>query len=128
MQIIGHGIDVVEIKFIQQQIKSANKDWIGSVYSIREQQESCDPRLAVRYFAGRFAGKEAVSKALGTGFSENITWRGIEILRDESGQPNVELTDEVLAYAKSLGIVDWQISLTYSESLAFASVIASGKG
>ena len=124
MNIIGHGIDVVEIEFIKSQIEATNKDWLGSVYSLREQREASGPPLDIRYLAGRFAGKEAVAKALGTGFSKNITWRGIEILRKNSGQPYVEVTGEVLVFSETLGIVDWQISITYSESLAFASAIA----
>ena len=79
-----------------------------------------------RYYASCFAGKEAVSKALGTGFAGDITWRGIEILRRESGAPYVRLSGEVLELASSMGIIDWFISISYLDEVAMASVIAVG--
>ena len=65
-------------------------------------------------------------KALGTGFAGDITWRGVEILRRESGAPYVRLTNEVLALAKSLGVADWFISISYAEGMVVASAIAVG--
>ena len=85
------------------------------------------PPLNSRYYAGRFAGKEAVAKALGTGFAGDITWRGIEILRRESGAPYVRLSDEVLRFAESLGITDWFISISHCGEITTASAIAIGE-
>jgi holo-[acyl-carrier protein] synthase len=68
-----------------------------------------------------------VVKALGTGFAGDITWRGIEILRKESGAPYVRLSGEVKSFADSLRITDWAISISYCGGIAMASVIASGK-
>ena len=63
------------------------KKWAERFYSAAERAAGGRPPVHYRYYAGRFAGKEAVVKALGTGFAGEITWRGIEILRRESGMP-----------------------------------------
>jgi holo-[acyl-carrier protein] synthase len=61
---------------------------------------------------------------LGTGFAGDITWRGIEILRGESGAPYVRLSGEVLAFAESLGIKEWFISISHCGEITMASAIA----
>src|SRR3954464_12216376 len=94
------------------------------VCSPTESERGDAPPMHSRYYAGRFAGKEAVAKALGTGFAGDITWRGIEILRRESGAPYVRLSDEVLAFAESLRITGWFISISHCGDNTTASVIA----
>ena len=105
---------------------SPNKRWAEQFCSPTSVRKPARLRHAFRYYAGRFAGKEAVAKALGTGFAGDVTWRGIEILRRESGAPYVRLSDEVLELATSLGITDWFISISYHDGVAMASVIAVG--
>lgn len=126
MRIIGHGIDMVKVVRIKEELDSATKKWVEKVYSEEERAQADEPPTHYRYYAGRFAGKEAVVKALGTGFAGDITWRGIEILRHESGAPDVRLSDEVLAFAKSLGITDWFISISHCGEIVVASAIAVG--
>lgn len=87
MRIIGHGIDMVSIEWMKSELESKTKDWPGQFCSADERADADGPPVHIRYYAGRFAGKEAVVKALGTGFADKITWRGIEILRKESGTP-----------------------------------------
>ena len=65
-----------------------------------------------------------MAKALGTGFSGEVTWRGIEILRMTSGAPEVRLSGGALETATKLGITRWLISISYSGGFAVASVIA----
>ena len=126
MRIIGHGIDVARIEGIKKELDSPNKRWAEQFCS-RAEREQADARpLDARYYTGRFAGKEAVAKALGTGFAGDITWRGIEILRRESGAPFVRLSDEVLALAKRLGVTEWFISISHCGDKTTASVIAMG--
>jgi holo-[acyl-carrier protein] synthase len=74
--------------------------------------------------AGRFAAKEAVMKALGTGWREGVEFAGIEILNEPSGKPYVVLHDSTAAKAASLGITSWHITITHTEDLAIASAIA----
>jgi holo-[acyl-carrier protein] synthase len=127
MRIIGYGIDLVEVAGIKEELESPNKKWAERFCSSAEREQADAPPVHYRYYAGRFAGKEAVAKALGTGFAGDITWRGIEILRTKSGGPYVRLSDEVLGLAKSLGINDWFISISYCGEIAIASAIAVGE-
>lgn len=126
MRIIGHGIDVESIAGIKDQIDSPNKKWVEQFCSDDERAQAGDAPIHYRYYAGRFAGKEAVAKALGTGFAGDITWRGIEVLRRDGGAPYIRVSDEVKKLAERLGITDWFISISYTDELAMASVIAVG--
>ena len=126
MRIIGHGIDVARVERIKQELNSPNKRWAEQFCSPAEREQADSRPFQARYYAGRFAGKEAVAKALGTGFAGDITWRGIEILRRESGAPFVRLSDEVLALAERLGITEWFISISHCGDVTTASVIAMG--
>ncbi len=126
MRIIGHGIDVVKVARIKEELESPAKKWAERFCSTEEREQADEPPMHYRYYAGRFAGKEAVAKALGTGFAGDITWRGIEILRRQSGAPYVRLSGEVLAFAERLGINGWFISISHCGENTTASVIAVG--
>jgi holo-[acyl-carrier protein] synthase len=126
MRIIGHGIDIEGIAGIKDQVDSPNKRWAEQFCSEDERAQADDPPVHYRYYAGRFAAKEAVVKALGTGFAGDITWRGIEILHRDGGAPYVRLSDEVKRLAEKLGVTHWFISISYTDELAVASVIAVG--
>jgi holo-[acyl-carrier protein] synthase len=127
MRVIGHGIDVVEVASIKKELDSPNKKWADQFCSTVEREQADSPPVHSRYYAGRFAGKEAVAKALGTGFAGEVTWRSIEILRRETGAPYVRLSDDALAFAKSLGITDWYISISHCGETTTASAIAIGE-
>src|SRR5262249_42757864 len=127
MRIIGHGIDAVKIAEIKADVDSTNKKWVEQFCSVDERECAGVTPARYRYFASCFAAKEAVVKALGTGFAGDITWRGIEVLRRESGAPYIRLRDEALAMATSMGISDWLVSISYVDQLAIASVIAVGE-
>jgi holo-[acyl-carrier protein] synthase len=127
MRIIGHGIDVVAVSGIKEELESPNNKWAERFCSPAEQEQADAPPVHYRYYAGRFAGKEAVVKALGTGFAGDVTWRGIEILRAVNGAPYVRLSDEVLIVAERLGVSDWFISISYCGEIAMASAIAVGE-
>lgn len=124
MRIVGHGIDVVKVAEIKEDLESPSKRWAEKVYSAAEREQADPPPMHSRYYAGRFAGKEAVAKALGTGFAGDITWRGIEVLRNELGTPYVRLSNEVLTFAESLGISGWFISISHCGEITMASAIA----
>jgi holo-[acyl-carrier protein] synthase len=92
-----------------------------------ERQEAESLETAAAFFAGRFAAKEAVVKALGTGFVDDIAWTDVEILRQPTGVPNVHLSGGALAVAQSLGVTRWLVSISHDESHAVASAIALGE-
>jgi holo-[acyl-carrier protein] synthase len=126
MRIIGHGIDAVEIARIEGFLRSPTRDWVAGIFSAAERENAAEPPLDARYFAGRFAGKEAVSKALGTGMAGEVTAHTIEILRLPNGAPRVHVLGGAKEVADALGVSQWYISITYSGGLAIASVIAVG--
>ena len=125
MRMVGHGIDAVRVQVIRNSIDAGDR-WCERVYSKDERAQADPPPREARYYAGRFAGKEAVVKALGTGFRGQMTWRGVEILRGESGQPHVRLSNEVLAQAAELGVTEWLISISHCGEISLASAIALG--
>jgi holo-[acyl-carrier protein] synthase len=127
MRIIGHGIDAVKIAEIKADVDSTSKRWTEQFCSADERECADTTPARYRYYASCFAAKEAVVKALGTGFKGDITWRGIEILRRESGAPYIRLRDEVLELATGMGITDWFITISYTDDVALASVIAVGE-
>ena len=124
MRIIGHGIDVVKIAEIKAQVDSTSERWTEQFCSVDERTHAGTTPTRYRYYASCYAAKEAVVKALGKGFAGDITWRGIEILRLDSGAPCIRLRDEVLELADSMGITGWFISISYLDEIAMASVIA----
>jgi holo-[acyl-carrier protein] synthase len=126
MRIIGHGIDVVQVSSMKEELEASNQKWEERFCSAAERAQADAPPMHSRYYAGRFAAKEAVAKALGTGFAGDISWRGIEILRRSNGAPYVRLSNEVLAFAKDLGITAWFVSISYCGETATASAIATG--
>jgi holo-[acyl-carrier protein] synthase len=127
MRIIGHGIDVVKIAEIKAEVDSTNMRWIEQFCTAEERAHAGTALTRYRYYASCYAAKEAVVKALGRGFAGDITWRGIEILRRESGAPYIRLRDEVKELADTMGITDWLISISYLDEIAMASVIAVGE-
>ena len=114
-----HGVDIIEIPRIQAAIDSWGARFLKRIYTDSE-VEYCRghvPELAVR-----FAGKEAVMKALGTGF-RGISWRDIEILPNRRGAPLVYLSGTAKVRADEIGIQDLAISLSHSREYAVASVV-----
>jgi holo-[acyl-carrier protein] synthase len=84
---------------------------------------SSDKHLISR-LAGRFAAKEAASKALGTGWY-GLSFREIEVLKKESGEPVLKLHGRANKRASELGCTDWQISISHEREFAIAFVIGS---
>ena len=86
MKILGIGVDIIENKRIKEALK--NKSFINRVYSVREQKQSNLTKNKVAFFSKRFAAKEALSKALGTGFRMKLHFKDIEVVNDKMGKPN----------------------------------------
>ena len=120
----GHGIDVVELARIQNHLNSPHDDWADAVFSADERAQADPPPHDIGFYAGRYAAKEAVAKALGTGFSDDVAWLDIEILRQPTGAPEVRLSGGALEVANTLGVTQWLISISHSGGYAVASAIA----
>jgi holo-[acyl-carrier protein] synthase len=120
MNVIGHGIDLVETARIKHLHEEHGKHFLDRVFTPAEQAYcSANPKRYFEHLAGRFAAKKALRKVLGTG------WRG-GISRNANGQPGILLSGECEKVAKSLGITQWQVSLSHIETHATASAIGLG--
>ena len=113
------GIDLVEVERIRVAADKWGERFVNRVWTAREQR-ICRGRYPE--LAARFAGKEAASKALGTGIS-GLIWREIEILQDSRGKPLVFLHGAARARADAIGFRAVAISLTHTRSLAAAIVL-----
>ena len=115
------GIDIIEIERIELAIKRWRKRFLNRIYTDAELNTSGDKVSAL---ASRFAGKEAVMKALGTGI-KGVGWRDIEILSNSDGKPLVRLYGNALNKAKELNLNEFCISLSDTKQYAIAAVIAN---
>ena len=119
--IVGVGCDIIEIERIARAIKS--ESFIRRVFTA-EEAAYCQRRgqQAAASFAARFAAKEAVLKALGTGLREG-SLQEIAVDNDGLGKPLVQLSGHFAMLAKQLGVKNIQISLSHSRDFAVAYVI-----
>lgn len=125
MAVVGHGIDIVETSRIRGMVDAHGAHFLDRCFT-KAEQAYCD-RSAKRRFehlAGRFAAKEAVLKALGTGWRGGIAWTDIEVVPATGGQPKIKLTGESQRIAIEHGITRWHISISHIETHATASAIA----
>ena len=122
--IVGIGIDVIEVKRMQRTLDRYGKLFQRHVFAPEEQAAAPSGPAAPSYFAGRWAAKEAVSKALGTGIGRDCAWTDIRILRDAVGRPVVELAGSGAQTAARLGINRFHISITHTGGLACACAVA----
>jgi holo-[acyl-carrier protein] synthase len=113
------GVDIVEIERIERSVARYGERFLSRVYTEAE-LELCRNRMPE--LAVRFAGKEAVMKALGTG-RRGVSWRDIEILRNKRNAPLVYLHGRARSRAKKLGITEIAVSLSHSRDYAIASAI-----
>lgn len=116
------GVDIIEIERIERALARWGGRFLKRVYTPAEVAYS---RGRVSELAVRFAAKEAVSKALGTGM-QGISWREIEILGDERGKPLVHLHGQAQARAEYLGLTELDVSLSHSCENAVAMAVAMG--
>ncbi|HZD72867.1 MAG TPA: holo-ACP synthase [Actinomycetota bacterium] len=123
--IIGVGVDVVEIARVARALERHPRFGVR-VFTLAEREASARRGVgAVTYLARRWAAKEAVSKALGVGFS-GFSYTEIEVVNLRSGAPTVAVYGEVGEWADQLGVVRWHLSLSDTDELAFATAVAEG--
>src|SRR5687767_12986857 len=122
MDIIGTGIDATEIRRIAESIDRWGDRFVRRVFTEGEIAYCRRRRDAASSFAARFAAKEAAMKALGTGHSRGVFWRGIEVIRRD-GPPFLRFHDGAEARFGSLGATSSLLTLTHSADLAIALVL-----
>jgi holo-[acyl-carrier protein] synthase len=127
MDIIAHGIDLVDCPRIEQMMQRHGERFLNRVFTVSEQAYAQKNKNSVEKLAGRFAAKEAILKLMGTGWRGKIAWTDMEITNNPAGQPEVTLSGEVKEIAERLGIGHISISITHTANFAIASAVALSK-
>jgi holo-[acyl-carrier protein] synthase len=124
MNVIGIGTDIVECLRIAQMIERHGELFLTRVFTAREIEYCSARKAATQHYAGRWAAKEAILKALGTGWSRNIHWRDMEIRNDHAGKPTVALAGGARDMCERLGIGEIMVSISHCRSHATAFAVA----
>ena len=123
MTILGVGMDIVETKRIAESIERFGDRFLHRVFLDGEVAYSRSMKFPHLHLAARFAAKEAISKAFGTGIGRELGWRDLEIVREANGQPRVQLHGRAAAYAKSRGVTEVHVSLSHTADYGAASAV-----
>jgi holo-[acyl-carrier protein] synthase len=126
MNIIGHGIDLVDVEEMRRLVDDPAGHFLTRCFTEDERAAAGDGPSRLDRLAGRFAAKEAVLKALGTGFGGKIGFADVEILTLPSGAPSVVLHGGAAGAAAALGVIRWLLSTSHAGGSAIASAIALG--
>lgn len=118
--IFGVGTDIIEIGRIQVAIERHGDRFLERIFTEKERTYCLRYKDSMPRFAGRFAAKEAILKALGTGLHPEITWQEMEIVNDSQGKPEAHLSSRL---KKTLGISRIFLSISHCESYATATAI-----
>ena len=124
MEIVAHGIDLVDCPRIEEMVKRHGERFVDRVFTAAEQAYAESNKNKIEKLAGRFAAKEAILKLIGTGWRGKIAWTDIEVVNNPAGQPEVSLCGEVRKIAEGLGIKHISVSITHTANFALASAVA----
>jgi holo-[acyl-carrier protein] synthase len=122
MTVLATGVDLIEVERIQLTIARYGERFLQRVFTAGELLEVGGNPASL---AGRFAAKEAVAKALGTGIGP-VAWREIEILRGPAREPVLHLHGEAKRLADEQNLITWSLSLSHIQSMAIALAVALG--
>jgi holo-[acyl-carrier protein] synthase len=121
--VLGVGTDLIEIARIAESVRRYGDRFLGRIFTPREIEYCQRKKNAAESFAARFAAKEAGAKALGTGISHGVGWLELEVVREPSGKPELQLSGRAAERAARLGVARVSLSLTHSGALALAVVV-----
>lgn len=113
----GIGIDLLEIQRIRKSIERHGQHFLNRLFTQREQDYCYQFQDPTPHFAGRFAAKEAIVKALGTGFGSQVNWHDVEVLADDLGKPVVHISEALRTRFHSPNIM---VSISHSTEHATA--------
>jgi len=126
LSVVGVGTDIIECLRIAQMIERHGELFINRVYTDYEIRYCQRRKQATQHFAGRWAAKEAILKALGTGWRRGISWRDVEVRNEPSGKPVVGLRGGAREVVEQLGIREMLVSISHCRSHAMAYALALG--
>jgi holo-[acyl-carrier protein] synthase len=122
--VCGIGVDAVDVARFRQ-VMERRPGIVDRLFTDSEQAYAASGRDPAPRLAVRFAAKEAVLKALGVGVGE-VGFRDVEVVRADSGEPSLALTGRAAALSLERGVHRWHLSLTHTDTVAVATVVAEG--
>jgi len=126
--IVGIGTDIVDIERVSRLLERYKERFVRRVFTEAEEQYANRSVKPAERLAGRFAVKEAVMKAFGTGKSNGILWRDVETVRGRMGRPEVKLYGNAVKCLKLLNADTVHVSITHDGGKAVAFVIIERAG
>jgi holo-[acyl-carrier protein] synthase len=127
MNILGIGTDIVECLRIAQMIERHGELFLQRVFTPHEIAYCQDRKAATQHFAGRWAAKESVLKAMGTGWTRGIGWQDVEVRNEFGGKPQITLGGGAREICNNMGIERVLISLSHCRHYATAYAVAVGQ-
>lgn len=123
MSVIGIGVDLVECTRIQHSLDRFGEKFLRRVFTEGEIKYSMSMKFPARHLAARFAAKEAVSKAFGTGIGKAMGWRNIDIRKKKSGEPFLVFSGPAQELAAKRGVASALITISHTDHHAMACVV-----
>lgn len=131
--IVGLGTDIVDIRRIASVLERTGKAFVGRVVHADEfgeditlSESDCSPQL-IRFVASRFAAKEAAAKALGTGFTQGVSFVDIRVFSTPNGKPTIHFFNKTALVAQNLHVVHTHLSISHEKEYAVATVILESR-
>jgi len=123
MGVIGIGVDLVECARIQHSLDRFGDRFLRRVFTDGEIEYATSMKFPARHLAARFAAKEAVSKAFGTGIGKSMGWRDIDVRKKPSGEPFLVFTGGAEILAKERSVTNALITLSHTDNHAMAMIV-----
>ncbi|MFH1406722.1 MAG: holo-ACP synthase [Candidatus Omnitrophota bacterium] len=124
--ILGHGIDIIEISRIKNAVEKHGKTFLKRIFTDKELKYANSRKIPYQHLAGRFAAKEAFTKAFGG--ANGIGWKEVEVINLESGKPALKLSGRAAKIKNDRNIDDVFVSISHTKYYAVASVLLMKKG
>lgn len=126
MQILGIGTDIIECLRIARMIERHGERFVSRVFTPLEIEYCASRRAATQHYAGRWAAKEAIMKALGTGWVRGVNWTDIEIHNEPGGKPTTAFRGGMRDLVASMGVTDVMLSISHcrTHAVAYATAVA----
>jgi holo-[acyl-carrier protein] synthase len=126
MSVIGIGVDLVECARIQHSLDRFGDRFLHRVFTDGEIEYSMSMKFPARHLAARFAAKEAVSKAFGTGIGKAMGWRDLDVRKKPSGEPYLIFAGKAEQIAQTHGVTSALVTLSHTDNHAMAMVVLEG--
>lgn len=128
MKIVGIGLDLVKVARIRAMMERWNERFLQRLFTEAERQECLARSFPYASLAGRFAAKEAVLKALGTGWTVGMRWVDIQVLNGAAGRPIATVAGAVEALTRQAGVTQIHVSLSHDGDYAIAEAVLTADG